>query len=169
MANFSLYFPQLLKYEGGFVNDPADRGGATNMGITQETLKSYRGKSVSVEDVKNLTKTEAEAIYKKNYWDKIKGDDITSQSVAELLFDYAVHSGVSKAAKSIQQLVGVTTDGVIGQKTIQAINEQEPKSLFERLKMNRKSYSDGIVRANPSQQKFLKGWNNRVNSFVFKA
>lgn len=169
MANFSLYFPQLLKYEGGFVNDPADKGSCTNFGITIYTLTAYRGHALTCQDVKNLTKEEAEKIYKKYYWDKIKGDDINSQSVAELLLDYAVHSGVTKASKVIQELVGVTVDGVIGAKTIQAINNQDPRNLFDRLKMNRKSYFDGIVRANPSQAKFLKGWNNRLNSFVFKA
>lgn len=169
MANHNLYIPTLLKHEGGFVNDPADRGKATNMGITMDTLKAYRGKAVSVDDVKNLTKEEAIAIYKKNYWDKIKGDSINSQSLAELLFDYAVHSGVGKASKVIQTLVSVPSDGVIGPKTIEAINKQNAKDLFEKLKQNRKAFLESIVKNNPSQSKFLKGWLNRVNSFTFKV
>lgn len=169
MANFSLYFPELLKHEGGYVNDPVDRGKCTNLGITLDTLKNYRNKATDCNDVKDLTKKEAEAIYKKNYWDKIKGDQISSQSVAELLFDYAVHSGISRASKVIQELVGVEADGVIGPKTVEAINKQDTKDLFERLKRNRKSYFDAIIRSNPSQKKFLKGWNNRVDKFIFKG
>lgn len=169
MANFKLYFPTLLQYEGGWVNDPADAGGCTNLGVTIPALKSFRGKSVTCTDIKNLTKGEAELIYKKNYWDKIKGDDIKSQSVAEFLADYAVHSGISKASKVVQELVGVNADGVIGPKTVDAINKQDSKTLFDKLKLNRRTYFEGIVRANPSQQKFLKGWMNRINSFVFKS
>jgi lysozyme family protein len=137
------------------------------MGITFDTLKSYRGKNITCEDVKNLTKQEAEAIYKKNYWDKLKGDQINSQSIAEILFDYGVLSGIGKASKVIQELVGVSADGVIGPKTIEAINNQDPKNLFDRIKMNRRSYFDQIVKNNPSQKRFLLGWNNRNNSFVF--
>lgn len=168
MADFNKYLPTLLLHEGGWVNDPLDAGGCTNWGVTRFTLEDYRNHPVTCQDVKNLTKEEAGKIYKKNYWDTIGGDLITSQSVAEFLFDFGVNSGTGRAAKALQSILGVTQDGKIGPKTIKATNERDPKKLFEDLKQNRLDFVNSIVRNNPSQKKFLKGWTNRINSFIFK-
>lgn len=169
MADFNKYLPKLLTHEGGYVNDPLDKGSCTNMGITIFTLEDYRNKPVICQDVKNLTKEEAGKIYKKNYWDKVSADNISSQSVAEFLFDYGVNSGINKAAKSLQSILGVVQDGNIGPKTIKAVNEHDPQKLFNGLKQNRIDFLNSIVRNNPSQKRFLNGWMNRVNSFTFSS
>lgn len=169
MADINKIIDHVFVLEGGWVDHPSDSAGCTQMGITRASLSSYRGKTVTCSDVRNVSKAEATNIYKKNYWDKIKGDDINSQNVANLLFDFAVNSGVNKASKSIQELVGVSQDGIIGSKTIEAINKQDAEELFNRLKQYRRSYYDAIVRNNPSQKAFIRGWTNRLNSFKFEC
>lgn len=169
MADINKVISHIFQVEGGFVNLKADKGGPTSMGITQKTLEGYRGRKVTVDEVKNLTKYEATLIYKKNYWDKLKLDQVNSQSVADMLMDFAVNSGVSKAAKVVQGLVGVSQDGIIGPKTIEAINKENPKDLFQKLWDYRNNYYESIVRNNPSQKVFLKGWKNRLNRIEFTS
>lgn len=175
MANFELYFPHLLKLEGGYVNHPSDPGGETNWGITDRLDGKIDGKIDIDGDgkpdttVKNLKSEEAKIIYKRLFWDKLKADDIKSQSVAEILFDFAVNSGVTLASKKIQYLVKVSQDGIIGNKTIEAINKLDPKSLFNSIKEIRIKYYKDIILNNPKLKIFEKGWMNRINSFKFKS
>lgn len=166
MANFKEYFPHLIKLEGGYVNDKNDKGGKTKYGITEDVWKRFGDASKSIQDI---TIDDAEKITKSQYWDKVKGDDIISQSVAEVIADWAYNSGVSTALKYAQRIVNVEDDGKIGPKTLQAINKFNSKELFEQLKSKRESFYRAIVFNNPSQSKFLKGWLNRNNSFVFKS
>lgn len=92
---FAAYFPELLKHEGGYVDHPSDPGGATNMGITIATLREWRGKAVTKQDVKRLTRTEAMAIYRARYWNVIDGDNLRL-GVDALAFDIAVNHGVGR-------------------------------------------------------------------------
>jgi lysozyme family protein len=94
-GTFDVYFPELLKHEGGYVDHPSDPGGATKYGITIGTLKAWRGKAVTKADVKALTKAEAAAIYRARYWDAIKADDLPS-GLDALAFDIAVNHGVGR-------------------------------------------------------------------------
>lgn len=173
MASFIEYFPTLLKHEGGYVNDPVDPGGATNLGVTFRVwLKNGYDKDgdgdIDVSDLKKITPADAMMIAKKLYWDKIRGDSICSQSVAEILFDWAYNSGPITASKQIQKIIGVKQDGIIGPITVATINFQNAKELFEKIKKARIQFYENIVKNKPSQAKFLKGWKNRVNSFIFK-
>lgn len=172
MANFDKFFTTLLKHEGGWVDHPLDRGSATNYGITiGEWLRSGYDKDkdgdIDKWDLKKITPEDAKPIAKRKYWDKINGDVIKSQSVAEFLMDWAYLSGSSRAIKKVQEILGLTVDGVIGTKTITAINSTEPKILFTKLKESREKFFYAIVANNPSQKVFLKGWLNRNNSFKF--
>lgn len=169
MADIKKFLPKVFKVEGGFVNDPDDAGGATNKGITLATFRRYYGENKTVADLKAITTEEAEKIYKDLFWDKCKADKIESQSVAELLVDYAVNSGVKTAAKKIQILVNVEADGAIGPKTLQAINEKKAEVLFNELHDVRVAYYKAIVAKKPSQQKFLKGWLNRLKTYEFES
>ena len=118
--NYAQALKQVLKYEGGFSDHPADPGGATMKGITQAVYDSWRkANNLPAQSVRNISDSEVASIYKNLYWDKICGDDLPS-GVDFAVFDYAVNSGVSKAAKTLQGVVGVTQDGVIGPATIQA-------------------------------------------------
>ena len=163
MPSFNDAVEVILKNEGGFVNHPQDRGGATNWGITQRVYEAYKGRAVTIDEMRKMPRSEAIAIYKKNYWDKIGGDAIKFYTVALTIFDQAVNRGIAAAVKQAQRVAGVNPDGVVGTQTLAAINktpEKEFLNLF--LKESEEAYKT-IVNRNPSQQVFLKGWLNRVD------
>lgn len=174
MANFSLYFPKLLMHEGGYVDHLNDKGGATNLGVTLKVwidngYDKDGDRDIDKEDLRRITKQDAEKIAKKLYWDKIKGDQINSQSLAEFIFDWAYNSGVATATKKVQESLKLKEDGVMGPLTIAAINSSSAKCLFDVLKIRREKFFKDIVASNPSQRVFLNGWMNRLNSFTFKS
>ena len=118
--NYAQALKQVLKYEGGYVDHPKDPGGPTNKGVTQAVYDSWRkSQNLPTQTVRNINDSEVAAIYKNLYWDRISGDYLPS-GVDFAVFDYAVNSGVSKASKTLQSVVGVTQDGVIGPATIEA-------------------------------------------------
>jgi lysozyme family protein len=173
MADFLEYFPTLLKWEGGYVNDPDDAGGATKYGVTLEVWKKEgydknKDGVIDSNDVKMITKEEAAKIAKKGYWDILKGDEIKSQSIAEFIVDWAYNSGTKTAIKKLQQTLGLTEDGNFGPNTLRETNAADAETLFDELKARRQAFFEAIVRAKPSQKKFLKGWLIRNNSFKFK-
>lgn len=165
MANFDLYAPSLKRWEGGFVNDPADPGGATNMGVTIGTFRTYFGRNRTVQDLKNITPAQWRLIMK-TYWDRCKADDIRNQSVAEMLVDWHVNAGYN-AIKKTQAAFGLKTDGIVGPKTLAALNGPDSELVFNRLKNARTSYYQRLVNENGSLRKFLRGWLNRVNYFEY--
>lgn len=167
MAKIESFLPIVLKAEGGFVNDPSDRGGATNKGITLATYQSFFGKSKSVNDLKRISDEEVKTIYKQGYWDKVHGDNIYSQSVANLIADFAVNSGVSRATRTLQNILGLTADGKFGPITLSAVNTANSRLLFDKLKSARRAYYKAIVSYNPSQAKFLNGWNRRLDLYTY--
>jgi lysozyme family protein len=118
--NYAQALKQVLKYEGGYVDHPKDPGGPTNKGVTQAVYDSWRkSQNLPTQSVRSISDAEVASIYRNLYWDKIHGDDLPS-GVDFAVFDYAVNSGVSRAAKTLQGVVGVTQDGVIGPATIEA-------------------------------------------------
>jgi len=118
--NYAQALKQVLKYEGGYVDHPKDPGGPTNKGITQAVYDAWqKSQNLPTQSVRNISDATVAAIYKQQYWDRICGDDLPA-GVDFAVFDYAVNSGVSRAAKTLQAVVGVTQDGVIGPATIQA-------------------------------------------------
>ncbi|NDB68403.1 MAG: hypothetical protein EB015_10455 [Methylocystaceae bacterium] len=121
--NYPQALKQVLKYEGGYVDHPKDPGGPTNKGITQAVYDSWqKSQNLPTQSVRNISDATVAAIYKQQYWDRIRGDDLPS-GVDFAVFDYAVNSGVSRAAKTLQNIVGVTPDGQIGPATIQAAKD----------------------------------------------
>lgn len=167
MADFKILKPIILKWEGGFVNHPNDPGGATNKGVTLSTFRKYFGKTKTVNDLKHITDEQWNYVFKKGYWDRWKADEIKTQSIANLLVDWTFNSG-TWGIKYPQQVLGVTADGVVGPKTIAAINNYPNQAeLFYKLWNRRKKHYEDIVKRNPSQKVFLKGWMNRLNSFKF--
>ena len=120
-----------LKVEGGFVDHPVDPGGATKFGITKKTLSGFLGRSATTKDVKNLDWPTAKEIYKRNYWDKIRGDELPP-AMAVLTMDVAINSGVKPAVKNLQRAAnflgaGLVEDGLIGPNTIGAVNRLAEK------------------------------------------
>jgi lysozyme family protein len=159
----------VLKSEGGYVNHPADRGGPTNWGITQKVYEQYKGRTVSLDEMKAMPKSDAVSIYKKNYWDKVGGDAIKYYSVAFTLFDQAVNRGVGAVVKQAQSVLGVTVDGGMGPKTLAALNAMpDVKFIPQFLTMAENSYRS-IVANNSSQSVFLTGWLNRLQKVRSEA
>lgn len=172
MANASLLFKKVLKFEGGYVNDPADSGGATNKGVTLATWRNMGydkdlDGDIDADDIKLLSDADAEMVFKRGYWDKWQADKINNQSIAELLVDFAWGSG-SWGIKLPQEVLGVEPDGIVGNITISAINNtKNQQGLFEAIKARRIKFLNDICIRQPKNKKFLKGWLNRVNSFIF--
>lgn len=172
MANVQKLVPFILKWEGGFVNDPDDLGGATNKGVTFATYKQYIKKKgmpePTIEDLKGVTDAEWTEILKTMYWDRWQADKIQNQSLANILVDWVWASG-NNGIKRPQKILGVTVDGIVGEKTLTALNAQDPRSLFEAIKADRIKFIDEICKARPANEKFRKGWLNRINDFVFEV
>ena len=153
--NFDDALKATLRYEGGKVDDPRDPGGRTAYGVTQRTYNAWRAKhGLSQKDVFSIAQSEVAAIYRQEYWDKIRGDDLP-EGLDMALFDFAVNSGVSRAAKYLQSLVGVAQDGVIGPKTILAAKTY----LGNKITTMRLGFLKGL----PTWGTFGRGWSNRIN------
>ena len=141
--NFEKALEFLFPSEGGYVNNKKDRGGPTNMGITQTTLNSYRKrKGLAYKDVKNITRDEAKAIYYDDYWKVSGADKISDPNMAVAMFDTAV---------------------LHGPETAKIFYNQSNGDLNKFLEIRQKSY-DKIVANDPEQKIFYNGWNNRVNN-----
>lgn len=167
MAKAELLKPFILRWEGGFVDDPLDRGGATNKGITIGTFRNFYGKDATVEQLKNITDEQWLHIFKCGYWDKWKADDIENQSIANIVVDWAWGSGAATSIKQVQKILGVAVDGIVGDDTLTAINIAGQRSLFVKIHNRRIEFVENIVKRDPSQARFLKGWKNRINSLTF--
>lgn len=166
MADFDTYAPLLKKLEGGFVDDPDDSGGATYCGVTLATFRRYYGAAATVGDLKRMTDAQWKRIMKSGYWDVMKADQIVSQSLAEIMVDWCVNSGTA-VIRDIQTVAGVKPDGIVGPKTLAAVNSADHRQLHERIRLARKHYFERIVARNPKKSKFLKGWLNRLSKFIF--
>lgn len=157
-ANFAASLALVLKSEGGYVDDPRDPGGATNMGITLRTLAAWRGvKTLPKSEVQHLSQAEAGQIYKSRYWDAIAGDALPA-GVDYAVFDFAVNSGPLAATKGLQTAVGVTVDGIIGNMTI-AATAKAPSTAILTLCANRLASLERL----PTWQTFGAGWSNRIH------
>ena len=109
-SNVSAALTHVLAQEGGYVDHPADPGGATNKGITIQTLAQWRGHAVTKDDVRNLSIKEAGEMYHARYWQAVHADDLPA-GLDLAMFDYAVNSGPARAIKTLQQALGLTPDG----------------------------------------------------------
>jgi len=170
MASFDLFLPTLLKHEGGYVDDPEDPGGETNKGVTMDTFCSCSdellGLDPTSENLKALTDAQAGIIYKTLYWNKIQGDAIALQPLADIVCDFYVNSG-THATKLLQNvLIGMgahlVADGVIGEASLQALAALPQDEVYQQYKQGRIAYYQNLGQKYP---KFLNGWLSRVNSF----
>ena len=168
MADYRKLKPFILRWEGGYINDQADLGKQTNKGVTLSTYRSVFGKNKTVSDLKKITDKQWEFIFKKFYWDKWKADDIKDQNVANILVDWLWCSG-SYGIKIPQRVLGVSVDGIVGSKTIAAINARDGRELFDTIKQERKDFIDRICQTRPQNRKFKNGWMNRINSLAYET
>lgn len=168
MADKNKLIPIIKKWEGGYSDNPNDRGGATNSGVTLAVYQSVYGKNKTKNDLKSMTNEQWNYIFTKLYWNKWKADDIKNQSIANILVDWVWMSGTS-TIKKIQSLFGLTADGIVGNKTISYINSHDQEEVFNKIWNRRKSFYESLVKNNPSQKVFLNGWMNRLNTYKFQG
>ena len=162
--NWDKSFEMVLVHEGGYVNDPRDPGGRTNLGVTQRAWEAYLNRSVTEAEMRGLTPAAVKPFYKTMYWDKIKGDQLPN-GVDYAAYDLAVNSGTGRAAKYLQQIAGVTADGVIGPKSIEAIKACDPEQTVQALCDMRLDFLKRL----PTFETFGKGWSRRVAEVKEKA
>lgn len=166
-----------LRWEGGYVNNPADRGGPTNRGITQGTLSAaYAAGIVKHNNIKALTKAEAMAIYNVRYWDPYDWGRY-GEPLDMIMFDMAVNHGMGGVADIVQRAcvslgASLTIDGKWGPQTRGVLYEVAWKNglaLSKMLITKRLAFYDRIVAARASQKSFLKGWRNRTLALAKEA
>lgn len=186
MAKVELLAPYILRWEGGYVNDPADRGGATNKGVTIATWRRVGydkdgDGDIDVQDLKMLSVEDVcKRVLKPHYWDRWQADRIKSQKVANILVDWVWGSG-AHGIFIPQRLLGVKVDGIVGEKTIHALNAQDPDKFFRVVFDARKKFLQDITEGSVKRyearigrkatqaelmkhtnKRFLKGWLNRL-------
>lgn len=163
----------ISRWEGGYVNHPADHGGPTNFGITQRTLAAFRGRPVTAEDVRTLPRAEAVTIYRQRYW-STTGVDRLPEPLQPVVFDSAVNLGPGAAVRLLQQALGdlgapVTVDGVLGAGTAataaRVAADRGAHAVINALCDRRRHRYDTLVAADPSQAGFAAGWRRRCDSF----
>lgn len=190
MADVKKLSPLVSRWEGGFVNDNTDKGGATNMGITLKTWQSIGydkdgDGDIDANDVRLLTRDDFHPVLKQ-YWNRWRGDYIKNQSIANILVDWVWTSG--KWGVIIpQRLLGLSDDGIVGTKTLSAVNSADPKEFFNKVFQAKKSFFEDIAenslkayekkiqrkatqkeKLEFTQYRFLDGWLNRLGDFKFK-
>lgn len=156
--NFDSSFDRVLKHEGGFVNHPKDPGGMTNLGVTKASWEAFLNRDVTEAEMRALTPASVKPFYKAMYWDKLKCDDLPS-GVDYAAYDFAVNSGVGRAAKYLQRIAGVKEDGVIGRMSVDAICAYDPSQMVDDLCDMRLNF----LRSLSNFSTFGRGWESRVH------
>lgn len=156
----------VLPNEGGYVNNSADIGGPTQMGITQATLAAWRGHPVTADDVRFMPQSEAIAIYEKKYIADPNFDLIPDMMVRTAMVDGGVLFGTSGITKALQTILGVPADGVMGNATAAAMDHQEPRGLVNALSVWRIKKHAARCASDHSQTQFLQGWVARATAFI---
>lgn len=178
MTNYLKMVPFIKKWEGGISKDTRDQcskdplpdgsGFHTNKGICWMTFKAVFGSSPeAVKKFYTMNDEDWGKVYKGLFWDKMRGDEIKSQKVADIIVHWAWGSGQSIPSKTIQNIVGVTADGNIGPKTVAAINAMDEATLVAKLKDRNYAFYEGLV-VQPKYAMYRKGWFNRLNEFYDK-
>jgi len=169
-VNLLKFVELITEFEGGYVNHPDDPGGATNKGITLETLMSYRNIKdpvVALENLRNLTIDQAAEIYKEGYWRQVNAS-ILPPGVDIFVADWAVHSGPKTAIRQLQRVLGVVDDGSLGPVTREALKEDSPSALLHDLYIARHTFFHEISYGKPTRV-FLKGWLNRIHKLYLET
>ena len=153
----------ILSWEGGFVNDLRDPGGATNKGVTLATFRSVFGKDKTVKDLKKITDSQWMTIFKTKFWDKYKADSIKDEWITYLLVDWLWASGAGNAINRVQKFLGLKVDGIVGNVTIKKINSYNSKELFTKLWHLREDF----IKTRAQDPIYGKGWLRRLNGIQY--
>ena len=156
--NYVTCLEMILHHEGGYVNHPKDPGGETNLGVTKRVYEDFGG----TKDMKDLVREDVEPIYKKNYWDRMKCDDVPA-GLDLCLFDFGVNAGTGRSAKYLQRMIGTVADGGIGRNTLRAlgnyIEEVGTEGAIKNFQSKRQEYYESLS----TFETFGRGWTRRVD------
>ena len=163
MSNFQKCLDIILHHEGGYVNHPEDPGGETNLGVTKKVYINWcEDKSITAKPMVDLVVEDVAPIYKRNYWDRIKGDELPA-GLDLCVFDFGVNAGTGRAAKYLQRMIGTVADGGIGPNTLKALDEYVSliglEETIEKYQEARQEYYESLS----TFKTFGKGWTRRVN------
>ena len=162
--NFEPSLELVLKEEGGYVNNPKDPGGMTNLGVTKRAWEAWKQGSVTEDFMRGLTPEAVRPFYKAQYWDKLCGDQL-AMGLDYAAFDLAVNSGASRAIRYMQQLAGVPQDGILGPKSLEAIAEADARQMADAICELRIDF----LRRLSDFSTFGKGWSSRVSRVRLRA
>lgn len=163
-SNFSACLDFVLRWEGGWADHPADPGGATMKGITHRTYSAWLGRTVTKDELRAIPRAHVEAIYRRDYWDAVRGDDLPP-GLDLIAFDAAVNSGVSRGAKWLQRALGVKDDGHIGPATLAAVSHKPHTDTIEDACDIRLSFLRGLK----TWATFGAGWGRRLSALRVAA
>ena len=155
--NYDKCLKAILHHEGGYVNHPKDPGGETNLGVTKRVYEEFGG----AKDMKDLTVEDVAPIYKKGYWDKMKGDDLPS-GLDLCVFDFGVNAGPGRSAKYLQTMIGTVADGGIGPNTLKAVANYVEEVGLDQAVENFQQARQGYYEKLSTFDTFGKGWTRRV-------
>lgn len=159
--DFMEAFSFTRKWEGGYVNDPDDPGGATKCGVIQSTYDAYRrSKKLPAQDVRYITQEEIEDVFYELYWRAGHCDQLP-YPLNVVMFDTFIQYGVKGGIKVLQRTLHVNQDGVLGPITLEAMSKPDSHKLAIAVCDTRRIKRRERVQEKPSQQKFLRGWLNR--------
>lgn len=178
MADFKISFKITGHNEGGYANNPNDRGGQTYAGISRnnwpnwvgwQLIDNYKAKNGIIGIDKAMAnnpnmESAIESFYKKNFWDVNKLDLINDQQIADTVYDFGVNSGVGQAAKTLQKVVGVSVDGIIGNQTVDAVNKGDAESIHNSYNLYRDEFYTELAKKS-GQSQFLKSWLSRLKPY----
>lgn len=155
--NFDAALAAILHHEGGYVNHPKDPGGMTNLGVTKRVWEEWVGHEVDEKAMRALTPADVAPMYRKKYWDAIRGDELPT-GVDYIVFDAAVNSGPGRAAKWLQSVVGAVPDGQIGPATLRAMQSHLASDIIHAYQAKRLEFLKNLA----TWDTFGKGWKRRV-------
>ena len=162
--NYQKCLEMILHHEGGYVNHPKDPGGETNLGVTKRVYEEWGG----TKDMRDLTVEDVAPIYEKNYWGRVKGDELPN-GLDLCVFDFCVNAGTGRAAKYLQSMVGATRDGAIGPNTLRQVNEYIEvnglQATIQTYQTNRQRYYEKLK----TFETFGRGWTRRVKETTAEA
>ena len=157
-ANYDKCLETILHHEGGYVNHPKDPGGETNLGVTKRVYEEFGG----TKDMKDLTVEDVAPIYKKGYWDKMKGDELPD-GLDLCVFDFGVNAGPGRAAKYLQTMIGTVADGGIGPNTLAKLKEYVDANGLAKSIDNYQEARQAYYEKLSTFDTFGKGWTRRVD------
>lgn len=168
-SNFDRCLTEVLKHEGGFVNDPQDRGGATNLGVTIHTLGDWLKRPATVAEVRALTPRAVAPIYRRLYWDALRCDELP-EGLDLQVFDHGVNAGVRRSAKMLQRLSGAVVDGKVGPRTLSAVaqtieGDNTPARIIRQFGVAREDYYRGLAQF----PRYGRGWLRRASEVTKEA